>query len=80
METLKTLLPKLKANRYTFYNLSKRDIESYKDLYQYLKKHQEKNVGLLHFKRAITILESLESLDFLKKYKAMKEISYGITH
>ena len=44
---VKELLPKIKANRYTYYNLDKKSVEDFKNLYNYLKKHEDKEIGLL---------------------------------
>jgi uridine kinase len=42
---VKEILPKLKANRYTFYNLSESDINYFRNNYNYLKRNEEREVN-----------------------------------
>ena len=42
---VKDILPKLKANRYTFRNLSERDINYFRNNYNYLKRNEEREVN-----------------------------------
>ena len=46
---VKELLPKVKANRYTYYNVDKKSIQDFKNLYSYLKKHEDKSDGFIPF-------------------------------
>tara|TARA_R100001509_G_scaffold165417_2_gene146968 strand:+ start:661 stop:921 length:261 start_codon:yes stop_codon:yes gene_type:complete len=81
---VKNYLTKLKANRYTYYNLDKKSIQDFKNLYSYLKKHQEKNVSN-YFQYCDAIkgqinfwLNNENELDYIRKYKAMEVISQNI--
>jgi len=81
---VKDYLTKLKANRYTYYNLDKKTIQNFKNLYSHLKKHQEKNVSN-YFQycdasnRQINFwLNNQNELDYIRKYKAMEIISQTI--
>ena len=42
---VKDYLPKVKANRHTYYNLNNSEIIRFKNLYNYLKKNKEKEVS-----------------------------------
>jgi len=42
---VKDILPKLKANRYTFYNLSESDKNYFRNNYSYLKRNEEREVN-----------------------------------
>ena len=42
---VKDILPKLKANRYTFYNLSESDKNYFRNNYNYLKRNEEREVN-----------------------------------
>ena len=78
---VKDYLPLLKANKYTYYNLDKKSINNFQELYKYLKKHEDKEVyhlvcGLL----LQTDKYKNRSTDYLKKYNAMQVISQNIKH
>lgn len=73
------LLPKLKANRYTYYNLDKECIESFKKLYNYLKKHKNKGIYTSCMREFNEHLKKYD-LDYLKKYRAMEVLSQNINH
>ena len=74
---VKELLPKVKANRYTYYNLSKKDQKYFQNLYNYLKKHKEKTTLI----RAVDYwLNDKKYIDYIRKYKAMEVISQTIKH
>jgi hypothetical protein len=75
---VKDILPKLKANKNTYYNLSNKDIIIFKDLYNYLKKHKEKNIGGLLIDNQIQTINNTYNTNYLKKYKAMELIAYNI--
>ena len=83
---IKDYLPKLKANRHTYYNLDKKTIQDFKNLYNYLKKHKEKNVSnYFQWNDAIICtvnywLNNKNYTDYVKKYKAMEIISQTIKH
>ena len=78
------LIPKLKANRYTYYNVAKSDVKNYKNLYKYLKKHQDKNIYtscLKEFNKWINNNKQVyNNLDYLNKYRAMQILSTNINH
>ena len=81
---VKDYLPELKANRYTYYNLDKKSIQDFKNLYSYLKKHKEKNVSN-YFQYCDALkgqvnfwLNNENELDYIRKYKAMEIISQTI--
>tara|TARA_R100000654_G_scaffold67317_1_gene95847 strand:+ start:237 stop:473 length:237 start_codon:yes stop_codon:yes gene_type:complete len=76
---VKDYLPKLKANRYTYYNLNQKTIQDFKNLYNYLKKHKEKECSdYMHIYKIFT--ERNHYSDFLKKYKTMSILSQTIKH
>ena len=73
------LLPKLKANRYTYYNLDRQTINNFKKLYNHLKKHQNKPIYtscMTEFNKWI----NKTSVDYLKKFRAMEVLSQNINH
>tara|TARA_Y100000401_G_C8252913_1_gene189158 strand:+ start:58 stop:318 length:261 start_codon:yes stop_codon:yes gene_type:complete len=76
---VKDYLPKLKANRYTYYNLDKGTIKDFQNLYNYLKKHKEKNVSNYFWDEKFLLTNNNE-LDYIKKYKSMEIISQTIKH
>jgi len=79
---VKDYLPKLKANRYTYYNLNQKTIQDFKNLYNYLKKHQDKEIGLL-FGIIIQLdkyKQKLKETDYIKKYTTMTLLSQTIKH
>ena len=79
---VKDYLPKLKANRYTYYNLNQKTIQDFKNLYNYLKKHQDKEIGLL-FGIIIQLdkyKQKLKETDYIKKYTIMTLLSQTIKH
>ena len=84
---IKDYLPKLKANKYTYYNLEQNTIQDFKNLYNYLKKHKEKEVSYNYFQWNDAIkgsinywLNSKSYIDYVKKFKAMEIISQTIKH
>jgi hypothetical protein len=81
MNKVESFLPKLKASRYTYYNLDKDSVDDFKKLYSYLKRHKEKNVIWLHAKIAKDMLKERKGYtEFVWKYKAMEAIVQGIQH
>ena len=79
---VKEILPKVKANRYTYYNLDKKTIQDFKNMYNYLKKHEDKEIGLL-FGIIIQLdkyKEKLKETDYIKKYTIMDLLSQTIKH
>lgn len=87
MTQVKELLPKLKANSRTYYNLSKKDIVMFKKLYNYLKRNKEKHIKQNVFQHSDATkgqinywLNNENELDYLKKYKAMEIVSFNLIH
>ncbi len=83
---VKDYLPKLKANRYTYYNLDQKTIQDFKNLYNYLKKNKEKEVSnYFQWNDAIKSsvnywLNNKNYIDYVKKFKSMEIISQRIIH
>jgi|TARA_Y100000015_G_C2386558_1_gene87773 hypothetical protein len=87
---VKDYLPKVKANRYTYYNLDKETIQYFKNKYNYLKKHKEKEVSNCFqsndlLKCSVNYWLNNKNykdyyIDYVKKYKAMEIISQLIKH
>ena len=71
------ILPKVKANKYTYYNLDKTSVNAFKELYNYLKINKNKKVFLAAHNSFAHHLKS-NDLDYLKKYKAMLCIENNI--
>ncbi len=77
--TVQDFLPKVKANKFTYYNLSKLDIAYFKKQYEYLKRHRTAKVTDIAVKRASEALcDKSLILDFLQKSRAMNELANGI--
>lgn len=74
------ILPKLKANKNTYYNLDKKDIENFKKQYSYLKKHKDKKIFLSVMNSVNFWLNKKNELDYLKKIKAIQCVSTNIQH
>ena len=81
------ILPRLKANRYTYYNLDKKTISDFKKLYNYLKKHKTKYIYKNIFQNYDALqgsinfwLDNSNEMEFIRKYKAMELISTNIDH
>lgn len=79
MKTVTDLLPLVKANKNTYYNLSRKDIVMFKDLYTYLKKHKDKYINCLLFEAQITTIRNTYT-GYLLKFKTMELIAYNIKH
>lgn len=75
---VKEILPLVKANKYTYYNLDDKSIAMFKDLYSYLLKHKEKDVRVLIKYQLNTIYTKYNG--YLKKYKTMELIAHNIKH
>lgn len=78
MKTIKEILPRLKANGNTYKNLDTGSVKLFKSLYDYLKKHSDKEILAIHLNIAEKTLSVKPRYDYLVKYKAMEEISRGI--
>ena len=75
---VKDILPKVKANGRTYHNASPKQIIMYKDLYSYLKKYKEKDVGGVLIANQINTINRTYNSDYLRKYKAMELVAYNI--
>lgn len=76
---VKEILSSVKANRYTYFNLTKESIKDFQKLYAYLQRNRHREIGLSAIEAFNKILKEDET-DFLKKYKAMKIISTSLKH
>ena len=63
---IKDILPKIKANRHTFYNLDQKTIQVFKIKYRQLKRRSEIEV-LEMTKNEVEKILSMNEPDFLKK-------------
>ena len=84
---VKEILPKLKANSRTYYNLTPRQIIMFKDVYSYLKRHKEKEIETNIFQYSDAIkgqvnfwLNNENETDYLRKFKAMELIAYNLKY
>ena len=78
--TVNDYINTVKANKYTYYNLDKKTISDYKNLYNYLKKHKDKNISTGLIDIQITTIYNKFNTDYLIKYNIMKLISKNIKH
>ena len=76
---VKDILPSVKANKHTYYNLDRKSIIMFKDLYSYLVRHKEKEVGGLLIKPQLNPI-NIKYTGYLKKFKTMELIAYNIQH
>ena len=79
---VKHYLNKVKANRNTYNNIDKKKIQDFQKLYNYLKKHQEKEVSewFVFYESVNDWLDRNYILDYVMKYKAMEILSSEIKH
>lgn len=81
---VKDYLPKVKANKFTYYNLDKPTIKRFKNLYNYLKRNKEKEVSNYFqcndaIKGSVNYwLNNKNYIDYVRKFKAMETISQTI--
>ena len=66
---VKDILPSVKANKHTYYNLDGKSIIMFKDLYSYLVRHKEKEVG------GVLIKPQLNTINI--KYTALTLLVFG---
>lgn len=78
--TVAELLPRVRANRYTYHNLDKQTIEAFQIQYNYLKKHKSKKIFLSVMNSVNHWLNLENELDYLKKIRAIQCISTNIEH
>ena len=76
---VKDILPSVKANKHTYYNLDRKSIIMFKDLYSYLVRHKEKEVGGILIEPQLNTI-NIKYTGYLKKYKAMELIAHNIKH
>ena len=76
---VKDILPSVKANKHTYYNLDGKSIIMFKDLYSYLVRHKEKEVGGVLIKPQLNTI-NIKYTGYLKKYNTMELIAYNIQH
>lgn len=84
---IKQILPKVKANNSTYYNVDDKSKKQFKSLYNYLKKHKDKEIKSNVFQNNDALrnqinfwLNNQNELDYIKKYKAMELIAQNIIH
>lgn len=83
---IKQYLPRLKANRYTYYNLDNETKKHFQYLYNYLKKYKDKEASNIFYycdsiKGQIDFwLSNKNEIDYIKKYQVMKLLSEAIKH
>ena len=91
---VRQFLNSLRANKYTYKNISIDDVDRFQKLYNYLKKHKDKKLYKNIFfhndalKNQIYFWLEYENendiskgvIDFTRKYNAMKLISQNIKH
>lgn len=68
---IKNLLPLVKANKHTYYNLDNSAKKDFRDLYGYLKKNSGAKVEGFKLKPFKSRLNS-NDLEYLNKFKAME--------
>ena len=72
------ILPRCKANRYTYYNLDQKSIKYFQDQYNYLKKYQHIKTYHWVIKNVEDILNNKYRMDYLKKISAMKRLQLAV--
>lgn len=73
------ILPKVKANKTTYFNLSQSQANDFRKLYGYLKKHKNKEVDCF-CERLLPEYLSNKDCDYLVKYYTMTFVSTHIKH
>ena len=78
---VKTILKEVKANSITYKNLELSDVIKFQDLYNYLKKHNNKRFfNVVHNSYKHHLNNKKYCSDYLRKYKAMECIAHWIKH
>lgn len=77
---IKNILKKVKADRYTFYNLFSQDVSYFRKQYNYLKKHQNKKIDSFWVRRALKELINKNRSSYVNKIKAMETLAGHIQH
>jgi len=81
------ILPLVKANKYTYYNLNRKSVIMFKDLYSYLKKYKYNEISKNVFQNNDALKGQIEfwlnnknETEYIRKYKTMELIAYNIKH
>lgn len=74
---VKEILPKLKANRYTFRNLDQSAINYFKSNYNYLKRNEEREVCKI-VETLINDYLNNEGMDYVIKMRAINFVSTNL--
>ena len=81
------ILPLVKANKYTYYNLNRKSVIMFKDLYSYLKKYKYNEISKNVFQNNDALKGQIEfwlnnknETEYIRKYKTMELISDNIKH
>lgn len=74
---VKEILPKLKANRYTFRNLDQSTINYFQSNYSYLKRNKEREVCKI-VETLINDYLNVEGVDYVVKMKAINFVSTNL--
>jgi len=77
---IQEFIPRLKANKTTYHNLSQSDIDRFKSYYKNIKKFAKNEVYRAGANRAEEILNSKTILDYSKKLNAMDILLCNIIH
>ncbi len=72
------MLKKVKANRYTYFNLNNATIEFFRNRYAFLKKYQDREVSSLSIMIANKIISKKGASDYVKKCEAMRILATGV--
>jgi len=75
-----TILNKVKANSKTYQGLERSDMLRFQDLYNYLKKHKDKEFFNAVHNSFHVHLNNKNISDYVSKYKAMQVIAHSISH
>jgi len=76
---VKDYLPKVKASRYTYYNLDEKTKNDFQRLYNYLKRNKDKELSI-YYKWCDGLKIDVEhwlnrcDIEYLRKYKTMEVI------
>lgn len=77
---VKDLLPLVRATKHTYYNLDRDAVMSYRKDYNFLKKHQAKEVTSLSSHRAKEVTQFRHNTAYVRGITAMRIIAQGIIH
>ena len=77
-QQIKTVLPLLKANRYTYYNLMQSEKDRFQKNYNWLKKYSHIWVANWHIKYVTETILKRRNLDYCNKLEAINYLSCAI--